>query len=233
MHVADELGVIAEQAHRELDAVHDFYEQSKSVWQSFKVFVDQGNSVISQNVATGTIANQGELVALAPRYIREYLATFTFRHFVSTFEAFLFNFLHHLLRHNPWQFAKSRLEFEGVLRAADRDEIISGVITEQLNKLKYDNLREWFVALEKAVTLDCPSADEIEALAEVKAARDILEHNAGLVNEIYLRKSGRKARYAAGDHVEIDDPYHLLSWRLIKKVVSDVSTATVAKFAGA
>jgi hypothetical protein len=54
---------------------------------------------------------------------------------------------------------------------------------------------------------------------------EILEHNAGVVNEIYRRKAGRKARYEMGDHVEIEDAYHLQSWSLIKNVVRDLTSA--------
>ena len=229
MPVADDLRVIAERAHRELDAVHDFLEHSKFVWRSFRTFVEEGHSVGYTSFATGTTIDQHGLLGLERHYTRAYLTTFTFRQFVSVFEVFLFNFLHRLLLHNPWQFAKSTLEFDIVLKASDRDDIIAGMLQKQLNELKYDNLREWFVALNRAVKLDCPSDDEIEALAEVKAARDILEHNAGVVNEIYLRKAGAKARYARGDPIEIDDSYHLESWRLIKKVVADVSSAAIAK----
>jgi hypothetical protein len=103
------------------------------------------------------------------------------------------------------------------------------VILRQLNELRYKHLREWFVAVNKAVKLDCPTEDEIGALAEIKAARDILEHNAGVVNEIYLRKAGEKARYGIGDHIEIEDAYHLESWRLIKKVVQDVTIAAIGR----
>ena len=120
---------------------------------------------------------------------------------------------------------------ETVLKAADREDIISGVTLKRLNDLRYENLREWFVTLNRAVQLDCPSEDEIDALAEVKAARDILEHNAGVVNEVYLRKAGKKARYTAGEHVEIDDSYHLASWQLIKKVVAEDTAAAIAKLA--
>ena len=88
-----------------------------------------------------------------------------------------------------------------------------------MNDLKYGNLREWFVALNKAVKLDCPNEEEIDTLAEIKTARDTLEHNGGIVNEVYLRKAGKKARYTKGDQIEIDDTYHLESWRLVKKVV--------------
>src|SRR5438105_1592048 len=167
MAVQDDLRGIADRAHGELNSVHDFFEHSRTVWRSFEIFVDEGHKLTAENRATGTQIDQDGLIKLAPKYTRDYLSTFTFRQFVSAFEVFLFNFLHRLLLHNPWQFAKSQLEFEVVLKAGDRDEIISGMILKQLNELKYDTLREWFVAVEKAVNLGCPTADEIETLAEV------------------------------------------------------------------
>jgi hypothetical protein len=231
MPVTEDLQGIAELANQQLDDVYDFYENSKVVWRYFQALVNEGHRVAWKNLATGSDIDQVRLVNLAPQYIRDYLATFTFRQFVSVFEVFLLDFLHRLLLHNPWQFARKQLEFEAVLAAGDRDEIISDVILRQLNELKYDQLRAWFVVMNKTVKLDLPTEDEIDALAEVKATRDILEHNAGVVNETYRRKAGRKARYAIGDRVRIDDAYHLDSWRLIKKVMADVSTAAVAKLA--
>ena len=229
MPVTDDLRVIAERADHELDAVHDFFEHSKIVWRSFQILVDEGHKISAENLATGTRIDQDGLVRLAPQYTREYLAIFTFRQFVSAFEAFLFNFLHRILLHNPWQFSERQLDFGTVLKAASRDEIVSGVILRQLNELKYEHLREWFAAVNKAVKLDSPAEDEIDALAEIKAARDILEHNAGVVNEIYRRKAGKRARYEVGDHVELEDAYHLESWSLIKKVVRDVTSAAIGR----
>ncbi len=43
------------------------------------------------------------------------------------------------------------------------------------------------------------------------------------------RKAGKKARYAAGDHVEVDDTYHLGSWRLLKKLVADLTASAAAR----
>jgi len=229
MPVTEDLRVIAERADRELDAVHDFFEHSKIVWRSFQILVDEGHRISAENLATGSRIDQDGLVRLAPQYTREYLATFTFRQFVSAFEAFLSNFLHRLLLHNPWQFSERQLDFGTVLKAASRDEIVSGVILRQLNELKYEHLREWFAAANKAVKLDCPAEEEIDALAEIKAARDILEHNAGVVNEIYLRKAGKRARYGVGDHIELEDAYHLESWTLLKKAVRDVTLAAIAQ----
>jgi hypothetical protein len=90
MLATDELRAIAERADRELDAVHDFFEHSKIVWRSFQILVGEGHKVSYENLATGTRIDQNGLVRLAPQYTRGYLATFTFRQFVSAFEAFLF-----------------------------------------------------------------------------------------------------------------------------------------------
>lgn len=229
MPVTDDLRVMAERTESELDSVHDFFEHSRIVWRSFKFHVDQGHKISIDNPATGTLIDQDGLVRLAPHYARVYLTALTFRQFVSAFEAFLFNFLHRLLMHNPWQFSERQLDFGTVLKATSRDDIISGVILRELNELRYKHIREWFAAVNKAVKLDSPAEEEIDALAEIKAARDVLEHNAGIVNEIYRRKAGKKARYEVGDHIELEDAYHLESWRLIKKVVRDVTSAAISR----
>jgi hypothetical protein len=231
MPTADDVRVLAARTNQDLDAVHDFFEHSKLVWKSFGILVQGGHKVVSQNQATGNTIDQDGLVRLGPDYTRRYLAAFTFRQFVSTFEVFLFNLLHRILLHNPWQFAKTQLAFEVVLNAKDREEVISGIILKQLNELRYEQLREWFDALNRALKLGCPSDAEIDALAEVKATRDILEHNAGVVNEVYLRKAGQRARYALGAQIEIEDTYHLESWQRIKKVVGDVSAAATVRLA--
>lgn len=193
------------------------------------VLAAEGRHSTFSNVATGTVIDPAELVSLASHYTRDFLATFTLRHCVSLFEVFLFRFMHRLLTHNPRQFAEKQLDFRIVLDAATRDDIIAVMLHKQLNELKYEQLREWFLAINKAVRLDCPTPDEIDALAEIKAARDILEHNDGVANDVYLRKASRKARFALGETVEIDNVYLLESWQLIRKVVADLSAAAVAR----
>jgi hypothetical protein len=231
MPAADDIRSLAERANRDLDAVHDFFEHSKVVWLFFPESVNAGYKLTFTNPATGTTADQDAMLRLAPHYTSQYLAFFTFRQFVSIFEAFLFDLLRLVLLHNPWQLGRKELRLADVLAARDRDEIILGAINKELNERKYEKLQDWFEYLNKAVSLGCPSAEEIDTLAEVKATRDIIEHNAGLVNETYVRKAGNKARYAPGARVEITDSYHLDSWRLIRKVVTEVSAAAAGKLA--
>lgn len=141
MTIAADLRTVADRANRDLDAVHDFFEHSKTVWRSFQSFVSAGHVVSSVNSATGTAIDGAGLLRLAPQYTRGYLATFTFRQFVSTFESFFFAFFHRLLQHNPRPYGRVQLDFDAVLKARDRDEIIAGVLLKQLNELKYEAVR--------------------------------------------------------------------------------------------
>lgn len=79
--------------------------------------------------------------------------------------------------------------------------------------------------MNRIVALGCPPEDEIERFAEMKAARDLLIHNSGIVNKTYLDKAGPKARYTAGDQVMIDRPYFNDCWALAKKLVDDIAAA--------
>ena len=116
-----------------------------------------------------------------------------------------------------------------VLKAPDKSAIVLTVVDKELNELKYERLADWFVYLERLTNLGCPSADEIETLAEIKASRDILVHNNGIANATYVSKAGTQARYKDGERLEIPEQYHRASWETINKVLREVSGAAIAK----
>lgn len=103
------------------------------------------------------------------------------------------------------------------------------MVEKQVNELQYKRVKEWFEYIEKLAKLGCPSPDEIERIAEIKATRDILVHNRGIANAIYLEKSADLARFAVGERVEVSEHYHRESWQLVKQVITDVANAGCAK----
>ena len=169
------------------------------------------------------------LLRLRSQYESGYLTTYTFQDFVSIFEAFVFDLLRLWLTAYPGSLSKKLLEFGTVLNAPNKAAITFAVVDKELNELKYDRVSAWFEYLEKIARLGCPSAEEIERLAEIKATRDILIHNKGIANPIYVSKAGRYARYKDGETMDIPEPYHRESWELIKKVIGDVSNAVLSK----
>jgi hypothetical protein len=66
----------------------------------------------------------------------------------------------------------------------------------------------------------------------MKAARDCLEHNRGLVGRDYMDKAGDFARFAEGDAVQVDEPYLLGCFVLMRDVVQVMATAAVRRLPG-
>jgi hypothetical protein len=79
------------------------------------------------------------------------------------------------------------------------------------------------------VKLACPTADEIDRIAEAKASRDILVHNRGVATKTYESKAGKHARFKDSEQIDISERYHRETWELFRKVVADVSNAALAK----
>ena len=129
----------------------------------------------------------------------------------------------------PASLSKKQVEIGAVLKAPDKSAIILTVVEKELNELKYERLVDWFAYLERLANLDCPIADDVEKLAEIKASRDILVHNNGIANATYVSKAGTRARYKDGEKLEIPEHYHRASWETINKVVRDVSAASTGK----
>lgn len=144
----------------------------------------------------------------------------------TVFEAFVFDFLRLLLTNDTRHLAqRKQIEVGVVLAASDKEAIVWHIVNRELNELKYDRPKAWFDYLNKVVKLGCPTEDQIEQVAEMKAARDLLIHNSGVVNAIYLDKAGLKARYALDEKVVIDRAYFDDCWVLAKRLVDDIAAA--------
>jgi hypothetical protein len=165
----------------------------------------------------------------AQLYVANYHVSYTFQHFVTQFEDFFFDLLRLWLAAYPHSLSRRQLEFGTVLKASDKAAIVLAVVDKELNELKYERLADWFIYLDRLVKLCCPTASEVERLAEIKASRDILVHNKGITNAAYVSKAGNRARFKDGEKLRMPERYHRESWETIKKVVSDVSAAAIAK----
>ena len=137
----------------------------------------------------------------------ENLAPFALQRFSSTFEVFFFDFLRILLFTNPGSLGNKPLTLGEVIKAGAVAPLVSEAINEKLHKIRYEKPKDWFEFAESVMKLGCPSDDEIEKVAEIKATRDVFEHNSGVAGKIYLGKAGSKARFKEGDSIDVPDPY--------------------------
>jgi hypothetical protein len=90
--------------------------------------------------------------------------------------------------------------------------ITFGNIHRELNALKYERPKAWFQYINSRVKLGFPTDEQIERFAEIKASRDILAQNRGVINSTYLAKAGNRSRYNLGQRLEIPESYLHDSW---------------------
>jgi hypothetical protein len=230
--VTDEIDALATRVTNELDDLFNFGAHIELIWMHFKYYVKQGNTLKSKISKTGTAVTERDLFKAYPRYRTAYLQGLSFVQLTTVFEAFLFDFLQLLLTNDPRHLAqKKQIEVGLALSAVDRAALILLIAERELNELKYDRPVAWFEYMNKIVKLGCPTSDEIDRIVEMKAARDLIIHNSGIVNKTYLDKAGAKARYALGDKLVIERPYLDACWVLAKKVVDDISAAAKGRLA--
>ncbi len=112
------------------------------------------------------------------------------------------------------------------------ESVFKGVIERVIRELAYRGPAQWFRFIDNRVNLGCPNQTERGFVCEVKAARDILEHNRGLVGSDYVVKAGAFARYAEGDVLQIDEPYLLQCFTLLREVISAMAEAAIRRSSG-
>ncbi len=229
MSLIDELQRVRDDSLAALDASHDYYFHTTVAWNFLQGMVRQSHKIIARNLATGNTVDERELSDLARKYVTGHLASATFQHFVSLFEDFVFGFLRAWLTEYPESLKRKQLQFETVLELADRAAIVQTVVQEKLVGIAYKPVEKWFKYLNGIVQLGCPTADQIEQLVEIKASRDILVHNGGIVNSVYVEKAKGRARFKVGEALEVPDRYHRESWQLIRQIVTDIGDAGIEK----
>jgi hypothetical protein len=232
MPLATQIRELADRVQDNLRAARDFYYHTESAWRVVQRLAAEGQTVNVRNMETGEVLGTADLDGLAKRYVSQYLAESVFQHFVSLFEDFVFGLLGSWLLANPAGIPnkdRKLVDLATIIDAPDKEAIIRAVVDRELDGLKYERTAAWFKYLNDRVKLNDPTADQIQRLAEIKASRDILVHNQGIVNRTYLDKAGVGARFTVGQRLEIPEPYLIACWTLIRDVVQDMAAAAIAK----
>jgi hypothetical protein len=229
MALADDIRVLRDRALADLNAAHDYYTDTEIAWRIVHKAIHAGATFCIQNAVTGTVTTQANLTGKARGYVKEQLAEATFQQFVSIFENYFFDLLRLWLMAYPQNLFGKKVDFKTILDAPDKDAITFLVVNRELNEVLYDRPSGWFAYLEDKAKLGCPTPDEIEKIAEAKASRDVLVHNRGVASKMYESKAGKLARYKDGQRIEIPEHYHRETWERIRKVITDISNAAIAK----
>lgn len=160
----------------------------------------------------------------------EHFFPFVHQHHVSLFEHLFFDLLRIILLDQPESLSrKKQIDYAIILEAESKADIIWKLIDRELNEIKYKNIGEWFTYLYKLVSIPQLSKDDIEQISEAKASRDILVHNGGIVNQLYIQKSGKAARFKEGESVDISRDYISDIWDIFSRVLLSMTDAIIEK----
>ena len=215
----------------DLAFAHDYYTDTKNAWKFVRRALRGGKRLAIRNRVTGTKATTEDVAEKAREYVAGQLAEVTFSQFVAICENSVFDLLRLWLCAYPQSLAAKKISFATVLEASDIEAITLQVVNHELNELAYMRPREWFKYLNERVHLGCPELAQIERFEEIKASRDVIVHNRGVVNQTYLRKSGVAARCRLGESISIPEDYHRESWQFLRQLLIDVLTAAETKAA--
>ncbi len=229
MALANDIQTLRDRAIADLTAAHDYYTDTKTAWDIVRQVIATGLTFAIQNLTTGTVTTQVELSGKARSYVAEQLTEATFQQFVTIFENFFFDLLRLWLVAHPKSLGAKTVEFRKILEAPDKAAITLHVVNHEVNEILYERPKEWFAYLDDKVKLGCPTEAEIDKIVEAKASRDVLVHNRGVANKMYESKAGKLARYTDGQRIDIPEHYHRETWELLRKVITAIASAAIAK----
>jgi hypothetical protein len=208
----------------------------------------KGRPIEIIDLATKRSLPTGDLDSRVERYVTVRLAESTFRELSSLLEDWILGLIRLWLtaypedldlnfdpatgrrrgrKHEEVQIPLSRL-----LHLRDCAAILDALIERTIRDMTYERPEKWFRYLDSRVSLGCPDASERARLYEMKAARDCLEHNRGVINRDYLDKAGTAARFAEGQLVRIDEPYLMACFALLRGVVEVMAGAAAGIASG-
>ena len=81
-----------------------------------------------------------------------------------------------------------------------------------------------FSFFEQYIKTDTISKEYQQRLIELKASRDLIVHNDGIINSKYITKSGSFARAKVGDEININIGYFGDSLSIIKSIIGQITS---------
>jgi len=159
------------------------------------------------------------------------LLNMAFIYLLAIFEAFLADVFRVVLQARPEMLRSNKqLTYQAIVSLGSKDELISHMAARELHEIGYGSTRDQWSYYRDRFGVDLAKAGiAIEKLIEMYAERNLLVHNNGLVNNIYL-ESVRTPKFKKGGRVEIT----LDAWndfaQTVEKAASFVKKTLLRRF---
>ncbi len=229
-----------------IDDTHIFVQQSIPLLENFRSELTDSKSREHHRYLVPKVKSRDgipqkrsdiELKEIYDRFIQRELYENIIITTISKFEAYLFEVLRIIISAYP---KKLTLNIKGVeiqrdipldllLNANNLSEVIDQVIERRLNEVSYASPKEYLEYLGKIISIDITDSAFLDYI-EIKATRDLLIHNSGVVNEIYLSKSGSQKRGDIGQMILIDTEYFDFCMATLKRLSGIIQRDTTKAF---
>jgi hypothetical protein len=232
MSVIRRLETLRDRAVGDFTRLQDFQELTGTSYGVFEKAVSAGLTANSFSTGSMTILDAKQVAEVLRRYLDDDLPRIAIYQIVAEFEAFFFDFHALLLEHNPRALRQDRqIAVRDVMTHKGLNSLIAELIRDEGHELAYQKVQVWFERLRNVVNLKAISDADVEHIAEIKATRDIVAHNAGIANDIYIVKAGKAARAAVGETLPVTRPYTYESARFLKEMIKKMTDAATARLA--
>ena len=172
-----------------------------------------------------------QLNAIYERFITRELYENFILNSISQFESLLFDILRIVITFYPQKLTVSpkkgaevnrNISLDVLLNATDLPDALAMVVDKRLGEISYASPKDYLEYISKIIGVDT-SDDFFFDYLEIKATRDLIIHNSGVINETYLYKAGEKKRGEKGEKVKVDVEYFNHCIATLKKVASTIS----------
>lgn len=217
---------------RRLNDIHIFIETiSPSIEQTKSQFVKSTNEkdreydVPKRKKRGMAKRTDKEVAAILERFTKTGLFQTFLGTAVSEFEAFLGKVLKEILKEYPRKLTASvkgnqptkQVPLEILLDSDSISDAVGWTVDKAVSDLFYSAPKVYLQYL-KDVGGIMHDESEFGEYLEIKATRDVIVHNLGTINDIYLDKAGDKARGVVGETAIVDKDYFENALALLKRL---------------
>lgn len=186
------------------------------------------------------IKNKSKVVKILKQSIRTNLFGTSLISGVSQTESYLTDIMRIILQRHPQKLSNDtssktrreskKIDIRDVLTVSSLEELYDDLIDQRLHTLMYASPSVYFRYLKDTIQIDLPES-LVADFIEVKATRDVLVHNEGRVNQLYIDKAGANARTTnTKQNIPLSHNYFLAAFSTLKQVVRDTHVSASAKY---
>ena len=120
------------------------------------------------------------------------------------------------------------ISVKDIINADDKDELIKAMIQEHMEQVFRLRPSDYMRYLAEIIGVQ--NDKSFLDYYEIAATRDLVVHNGGIVNELYLQKAGEKARGERGDQLVVNKKYFYGALAKMKKVSGAIKRDVEKKY---